>query len=169
MSAEAMTIDNAAEDSQRGKYLTFPLLEALYGIEIRHVLEVVIRNPKTKITQIPHMPPFAKGVINLRGKVVPIIDLHLRFGLPESAYDERTCYVVVNISGVITGLVVDTVAGVVGIPEGNIDEPPHLESSIQSRFIAGMGKTPEQVYILLDVNKLFGKEELDLLRRSTEP
>ena len=156
--------DSVETDSQKGKYLTFPLGDIFYGIEITHVLEVVIRTPKIKITQIPHMPSYAKGAINLRGELVPILDLHIRFELPEIQYTERTCFVVVNIEGIIAGLVVDTVSGVILIPDKDIDEPPHLESSSEQQFITGIGKAKDTVYILIDVRKLFRKKELNQLK-----
>ncbi|MBF0288923.1 MAG: purine-binding chemotaxis protein CheW [SAR324 cluster bacterium] len=148
------------EDTQDGKFLTFPLGDSLYGIEIRYVLEVVIRSSKIQITQVPHMPPYTKGVINLRGKVIPVIDLRTRFQIADREYDDRTCFVVVNIQGMTTGLIVDTVAGVATIATRAIDPPPQLDTSAQSRFIAGMGKTAKTVYILLNVNELLGKDEI---------
>lgn len=150
-------------DEQENKYLTFPLHDSLYGIEIRHVLEVVIRSTTSKITQVPHMPDYTKGIINLRGKVIPVIDLRSRFSLPTVEYNDRTCYVIVDIGGVTTGLIVDTVAGVVGILTSNIDPPPELDESTESQFILGMGKTEDEVYVLLDIQKLLRQEELEEL------
>ncbi len=163
MAEEALEIPltpEEEEDTQEGKFLTFPLENSLYGIEIRYVLEVVIRSNKIQITQVPHMPEYTKGVINLRGKVIPVIDLRARFQLSAREYDDRTCFVVVNIQGMTTGLIVDTVAGVATIAKSDIDPPPQLDTSAQSRFIAGMGKTIETVYILLNVNQLLGKDEI---------
>ncbi len=163
MADEALAIPHSSEEedeTQEGKFLTFPLEGSLYGIEIQYVLEVVIRSSKIQITEVPHMPSYTKGVINLRGQVIPIIDLRARFQLSEREYDDRTCVVVVNIQGTTTGLLVDTVTGVATIPKNAIDPPPQLDTSAQSRFIAGMGKTKETVYILLDVNQLLGKEEI---------
>jgi len=158
---ETLVITEEEEiDDQEGKFLTFPLADSLYGIEISQVLEVVIHSDKTRITRVPHMPVYTKGVINLRGKIIPVIDLRSRFLLTESESNDRTCFVVVNIQGVITGLVVDTVTGVVTIPKADIDPAPKLDASIQNRFIAGMGKTTEVVYILLDIHELLEQEEV---------
>ncbi len=154
-------------DEQEGKFLTFPLHKSLYGIEIRFVVEVVIRDSTSEITEVPHMPAYTKGVINLRGKIIPVIDLRARFLLPEIEYDEFSCFVVVNIQGVTTGLIVDTVSGVVSIPKTDIDPSPELDDSTENQFIAGMGKTKNKVYILLNIEELLQKKELDLLRQTS--
>lgn len=151
-------------DEQNGQYLTFPLGDTMYGIDISHVLEVVIYSVNTKITKVPHMPSYTKGVINLRGKVIPVIDLRLRFHLEENAFDGRTCFVVVNIRNVTTGLIVDTVTGVVSIPSSEIDPAPELDETAQSQFIAGMGKTEKEVYILLETEKLLQEKEIQKLK-----
>ena len=130
------------------------------------MLEVVIRSTTSKITHLPHMPSYTKGVINLRGKVIPVIDLRSRFLLPEIEYDNRTCFVVVNIQGVTTGLIVDTVSGVVSIPKTEIDPPPELDDSIENQFIDGMGKTKEEVYILLNTEHLLRKKEVVQLKKA---
>ncbi|MCG8336574.1 MAG: chemotaxis protein CheW [Proteobacteria bacterium] len=154
------------KDELESKYLSFPLADSLYGIDIQHVKEVVIFSENMKITQVPHMPGFTKGVINLRGKVIPIIDLRLRFLLDEVEYGGRTCFVVVKIEGVTTGLVVDTVAGVVTFKASDIDPAPELNDSAQSKFIYGIGKTKDEVYILLDTEKLLHQKELEALKKA---
>lgn len=153
------------KDEKESKYLSFPLADSLYGIDIQHVKEVVIFSENMKITRVPHMPAFTKGVINLRGKVIPVIDLRLRFLLEEIEYGGRTCFVVVDINGITTGLVVDTVAGVVTFKESDIDPAPELDESAQSKFIYGIGKTKEEVYILLNTEKLLHQKELEALQQ----
>lgn len=148
------------------KYLSFPLADSLYGINIQHVMEVVIYSQNMKITQVPHMPEFTKGIINLRGTVIPVIDLRLRFNLEELEYGGRTCFVVVRIHGVTTGLIVDTVAGVVTFKNNDIDPAPELDDSAQSRFIHGIGKTKDEVYILLDTESLLQQKEIDALKQA---
>lgn len=148
------------------KYLSFPLADSLYGINIQHVMEVVIYSQNMKITQVPHMPPFTKGIINLRGTVIPVIDLRLRFHLEALAYGGRTCFVVVKIHGVTTGLIVDTVSGVVTFKNSDIDPAPDLDTSAQSRFIHGIGKTKDEVYILLDTESLLQQKEIDALMQA---
>ena len=151
-------------DELKSKYLSFPLADSLYGIGIQHVKEVVIYTQNMKITQVPHMPSFTKGIINLRGQVIPIIDLRLRFLLEEIDYGGRTCFIVVNIQGISTGLIVDTVAGVVTFNDSDIDPAPELTDSAQSKFIYGIGKAKDEVYILLDTEKLLHQKELEALK-----
>jgi len=148
------------EDTQKGKFLTFHLAREDYGIEIRHVTEII---GIQKITEVPDMPDFVRGVINLRGKVIPIMDVRTRFRLPEREYDDRTCIVVVNIEEKSVGLVVDEVNEVADIPEEQIEPPPNIQRGRASRYIQGMGKIEDEVKILLDINRLLYDEELEQL------
>ncbi len=145
------------EDTMEGKYLSFPLDKGLYGIEIRHVTEVLRYQ---EITEVPHMPIFIKGVLNLRGQVIPTMDVRTRFQLSFRDYDDRTCIIVVNIKNVFVGLIVDTVTGVVSIPGNHVEPPPQLKKSPEARFISGMGKLKDKVHIIVNVNKLLYEEEL---------
>ena len=148
------------EDSQKDKYLTFHIANEDFGIEIAYVTEIVgIQN----ITEVPDMPPFVKGVINLRGQVIPVIDVRIRFGLPSRAYDDRTCVVVVNINSTSIGLLVDTVNEVLNIPAEQVSPPPAIHSGSGGRYIQGMGKVGDTVKILLDVNRLLYEKELETL------
>lgn len=149
------------EDTLDGKYLSFPLNNVMYGIEIRAVTEVIRYQ---EITEVPNMPIFIKGVINLRDTVIPVMDVRVRFHLPEKKYDDRTCTIVVNIDGFAMGLVVDTVEGVISIPKENVDPPIQARKDMDAQFIAGMGKIGQKVTILLDVNKLLFKEELEEIK-----
>lgn len=143
--------DDDDEDSQKDKFLTFHISNEDYGIEIAYVTEIV---GIQTITEVPDMPPFVRGVINLRGQVIPVIDVRTRFGLQPRAYDDRTCVVVVNVSGVSIGLIVDTVNEVLDIPPENISPPPAIQAGGSGRYIKGMGKVADSVKILLDVNNL---------------
>ncbi len=149
--------DDDDEDTQKDKYLTFTVGTEDYGIEISHVTEII---GIQKITDVPDMPPYIKGVINLRGKVIPVIDVRLRFRMPEREYDDRTCTVVVNVNGTPVGLVVDTVKEVVDIPENQIELPPEVAESSTQRYIKGLGKIGEEVKILLDVERLVRNEDM---------
>ncbi len=151
--------DNDSEDSQKGMYLTFHLAKEDYGIEIRYVTEII---GIQKITDVPDMPAFVKGVINLRGKVVPVMDVRTRFGLPARDYDDRTCIIVVNIDDKEVGLVVDKVNEVADIPDQQIEPPPRTNRE-STRYIQGMGKIGNEVKILLDVQKLLYSDELVML------
>lgn len=139
------------EDTQKDKYLTFRLAKEDYGIEIRYVTEII---GIQKITEVPDMADFIKGVINLRGKVIPVMDVRARFSLPGRKYDDRTCIVVVNINDKPVGLVVDKMNEVVDIPADHIEPPPVAADSRSSHYIKGMGKLGAEVKILLDVNRL---------------
>jgi purine-binding chemotaxis protein CheW len=149
--------DDEGEDTQEGKFLTFILGEEEYGIEIRHVTEII---GIQSITEVPDMPAHVKGVINLRGKVIPVMDVRLRFGMPERPYDDRTCIVVINIDGQAVGLVVDRVSEVLDIPKDDIEPPPAVRKGEESRFVQGMGKVGEEVKILLDARKLLYDDEV---------
>lgn len=150
-------LDELDEDTQKDKYLTFRLAQEDYGLELRHVTEIVVIQ---KITEVPDLPAFVKGVINLRGQVIPVLDVRARFHLPERLYDERTCVVVVNIGDTAVGLIVDTVNEVLTIPAANLCPPPKLAKGRSARFIQSLGKVGDDVKILLDVNKLLFDEEL---------
>jgi purine-binding chemotaxis protein CheW len=142
------------EDTQRDLFLTFHLGGEDYGMEICHVTEIV---GIQKITEIPDMPIYIKGVINLRGRVIPVMDVRIRFGLPEREYDERTCVIVVCVGETTTGLVVDRVNEVSEIPASQIEPTPNTGTA--GSYIQGMGKINNEVKILLDMEKLFGDDE----------
>jgi purine-binding chemotaxis protein CheW len=148
--------DEDGEDTQEDKYLTFVIGKEDYGIEIRFVTEII---GIQSITKVPDMPSYVKGVINLRGKVIPVMDVRLRFGVEERPYDDRTCIVVININEQPVGLIVDRVLEVLDIQQGEIEPPPRMRKGRGNRFIQGMGKVGDQVKILLDANKLLFNEE----------
>ena len=139
------------EDSQRDLYLTFHLHGEDYGIAISHVTEII---GIQKITTVPGLPECIKGVINLRGRVIPVMDVRLRFLLPCRDYDERTCVIVVEVNEQTTGLVVDRVKEVVEISSEQIEPAPN--HSPENCYIEGMGKIGDQVKMLLDIESLVG-------------
>lgn len=148
--------ENGDEDTQEDKFLTFILGKEEYGIEIRHVTEIIgLQN----ITEVPDMPRFIKGVINLRGKVIPVMDVRLRFRMEERSYDDRTCIVVINVEDQSAGLIVDRVSEVMDIPKSEIEPPPAVKRGESSHFIRGMGKVGDRVKILLNEQKLLFHEE----------
>ena len=152
---QAAYIEN--DDSQKDKFLTFHLGEEDYGIEICHVTEII---GIQKITSVPDMPESIRGVINLRGKVIPVMDVRSRFKLESREYDDRTCIVVVAIDETLVGLVVDQVKEVVEIAESQIEPPPCSNSKSSGSYINGMGKIEGEVKILLNVQSLLIDEEL---------
>ncbi len=163
MAEDMLAVEN--EDTQKDKYLTFHLAGEDYGIEIRFVIEII---GIQKITEVPDMPAFIRGVINLRGKVIPVMDVRARFVLPDRDYDDRTCIIVVNVEGTEVGLVVDEVSEVADIPEKNVEPPPRTGKNAGGHYIQGMGKINTEVKILLDVNKLLYSEEMQALITSQE-
>jgi purine-binding chemotaxis protein CheW len=156
-------IEEEMEDTMEGKYLIFRIGEEEYGIAIRHVNYII---GIQKITELPDMPDYVKGVINLRGKVIPVIDVRLRFELNEREYNERTCIVNVNIRDTAVGLIVDSVSEVISIPATQLSPPPKIQKSAGSRFISGLGKVNEEVKIILDIDRLLFEEDLEVLAES---
>jgi len=147
------------EDTQKDKYLTFRIASEDYGIAIANVTEII---GIQSITEIPEMADYIKGVINLRGKVIPVMDVRLRFKLPPREYDERTCIVVVEIDGTSVGLVVDTVNEVADIPEEQVEPAPKSKRKGGS-YIQGIGKIGQEVKILLDINRILYEDELETI------
>ena len=134
-----------------------------YGIEIPFVTEII---GIQEITRLPEMPDFIKGVINLRGKVIPVMDVRTRFKLPFKEYDERTCIIVVDINETAVGLVVDEVREVMDIPESQIEPPPKTKGKNGSNFIKSIGKVENDVKIILNVSQLLYEEELEKLEKA---
>ena len=139
-----------------GKYLTFFLSNEEYGLEILKVREII---SVMEITSVPQTPDFIKGVINLRGKVIPVVDLRLKFGMPEMEYTKETCTIVVDVQGLQMGIVVDTVSEVLDIAESDIEPPPAFGSTIKTDFILGMGKVKGEIKILLSIEKILSAQE----------
>lgn len=151
-------IMETAEDTQKGKFLTFSVGREAYGIEIKFVTEIIgIQD----ITEVPELPSYVKGIINLRGKIIPVIDVRLRFKKESKEYNDRTCIVVINIKETSVGLIVDNVAEVISIDDSNIVPPPQIKIGFHNRYVRGIGKVGNEVKLLLDCDKLLNDEELD--------
>ncbi len=133
-----------------GKYLTFKLGDEEYGVQILKVREII---GLMDITKVPQMPGYVKGVINLRGKVIPVIDLRAKFSLPEVQYTDQTCIIVIDVGGMV-GTIVDSVQEVADISGDEIEPPPPLGSDVDSDFILGLAKSKENVKILLDIDRV---------------
>jgi purine-binding chemotaxis protein CheW len=147
----------AAEVNQ---YLTFVLGPEEYGIDILKVQEI---RGYSAITAIPNTPQYIKGVMNLRGAVVPVVDLRSRFGMPVSQYDKFTVIIVVMVGTRILGLVVDAVSDVLNIPRDAIEPPPELTGSIDRSFITGLGKAGDKLILLPDVDRLINPVDMNVL------
>ncbi len=169
MEEVASTINQAVQTTttRHGKYLTFSLASEEYGIGILQIKEIM---GMMAITSVPQTPEFVKGVINLRGKVIPVIDLRLRFGMESEKYTERTCIVVVEIEGktttIIIGIVVDSVSEVLNINEDDIENAPTFGVSLDTSYILGMAKTEGRVKILLDIDSVLTSDEINTIEES---
>ena len=167
--AEIETMDQAvkAMSEREGKYLTFTLNKEEYGIGILKIKEIIGMLP---ITSVPQTPEFVKGVINLRGKVIPVIDLRLRFGMGKIDYTERTCIIVVEIDGqagtVLIGIVVDSVSEVLNVKSDEIEDTPTFGTKLNTEYILGMAKVEGGVKILLDIDQVLSSEEISALEKA---
>lgn len=151
------------EDTQKGKHLTFLIGKELYGLEIKYVTEIIGLQP---ITQIPELDSYMKGIINLRGKIIPVMDVRLKFRKEEKEYNDRTCIVVIDIKEMSIGLIVDNVSEVMSITDDNISLPPDSRTGFHNRYIKGIGKMGNEVVLLLDAQKLLSSDELDKIEGS---
>jgi len=163
MGEATTTIKKAA--GQAGKYLTFSLAGEEYGLEILKVREII---GMMEITAVPRTPTHVKGVINLRGKVIPVIDLRLKMGMPEAERTDQTCIIVVDIGEVEMGIIVDEVREVLDIATEDIEEAPSFGTQVDTDFILGMGKADEKVTILLDISRLLSQADATAVQSKAE-
>lgn len=150
------------EDTEEGRFLTFTLGNESYGLEIIYVTEII---GIQKITEVPELPEYVKGIISLRGQIIPVMDVRLRFGKPSREYDERTCIIVVEIHDISVGLIVDAVSEVIIIKEDAIVSPPDLNEGCGRKYIKGIGKVGTEVRLLLDCDKLLNDDEIQNLEQ----
>ena len=169
MEASTDIMDQAVKvmEEREGKYLTFSLADEEYGIGILKIKEIIGMMP---VTTVPQTPKFVKGVINLRGKVIPVIDLRLRFGMESIDYTERTCIIVVEIDGTVgtvqIGIVVDSVSEVLNIKGEDIEDTPTFGTKLDTNYILGMAKMEGGVKILLDIDRVLNSEEISVLEKA---
>ena len=166
MAQENLNSSNAHNNLEKiqGKYLTFKLVDEEYGLEILKVKEII---GMMDITKLPRTPSYVKGVINLRGKVIPVIDLRLKFGISEKEYDDKTCIIVVEIgesgANAHMGIIVDAVSEVLNVSLEELEPTPKFGVSLDTEFILGMAKGKGTVRTLLDINKVLTSDELSTL------
>jgi purine-binding chemotaxis protein CheW len=167
--AQARDEGGATRDKE-GKYLTFALAQEEYGLEILKVREIV---GYMAVTAVPQTPPHVKGVINLRGQVIPVIDLRAKFGMETAAVTDETCIIVVEITQTgrrfSTGIIVDRVQEVLDIPAKDIEDAPQFGSSVDTHFILGIGKVGQSVKILLDIDEVLAGDAFQGLARESGP
>lgn len=145
-----------------GKFLTFFLAGEEYGIEILSVHEIIGLIP---ITDVPGTPDYICGIINLRGKIIPVVDIRKKFGMESKEYDSETCIIVVNVQGVEAGAVVDRVSEVINISDEDISPAPSFGKDVNIDFILGIGKSQSKVKILLDIDRVISSEQIIQLQK----
>ena len=158
--AMEQTLD-ISEDTQKGKFLTFMVGKEEYAIEIKYVTEII--GGIQAITEVPEVPNYIRGIINLRGKIIPVMDVNIRFKKEPKPYGDRTCITVIDIDDLSVGLIVDNVAEVLSINDENIVPPPDIKAGFHNRYIKGIGKVGSTVKLILDCNLLLGEEDLESL------
>jgi purine-binding chemotaxis protein CheW len=160
---QAVSVRTGAQ-ARENKYLGFVLAGEQYGLEILKVREII---GMMDITPLPHLPPHVKGIINLRGKVIPVVDLRLKFGLEAGDYHERTCIIVVEIKGnsgpVSMGIVVDTVSEVIAVDPGEVEAAPNMGQAVETDYIMGLAKLRDGVKILLDIDRVLNVQDLGMV------
>lgn len=163
MQTKATVIDELDCAVDGGKFLTFFLANEEYGIEILKVQEII---GMLSITAVPRTPSFVRGVVNLRGKVIPIIDLRLKFGMPAAEQTEETCIIVVQARGIEMGIVVDRVSEVLDIAADAIDEAPSFGAEVDTEYLLGIAKAEGQVRLLLDIDEVLSNQDVVALPSS---
>jgi purine-binding chemotaxis protein CheW len=153
-------------ETQGGRYLTFLIDNESYGLPIKKVKEII---GLMEITHIPKTRNYIKGVINLRGKIIPLMDFRLKFGMDEKAYNERTCIIVIEVDSTerqkLVGIVVDAVSDVVKIQKGDIEPPPDYNNKSEGDVLIGIGKLKDKVILILNIEKILNYDEITSLER----
>ncbi len=162
-SEERAAMLETEEDTLKGKYLIFSMDQELYGMEIRYITEIIGIQP---ITAVPEMPDYVRGITNLRGKIIPVMDARLRFKKEQREYDGRTCIIVIDTTDICIGLIVDSVSEVVKLNDEDIAPPPEVKKS-GKKYITGVGKSGGSVKLLLDCHKLLEDDEVEVLSQIT--
>ena len=160
MGAPTGTTYQSSDDSSLIQLVTFKIGDEEFGVDILKVQEIIRMMP---ITKVPNAPAFVEGVINLRGKVIPVIDMRKRFGMAASTHNDQTRIEVMDLQGQVVGFVVDAVSEVLRIKESTVEPPPPVVAGIGSEYMRGVGKLEDRLLILLDLDKLLDEKELDSL------
>ncbi|MPM18624.1 Chemotaxis protein CheW [bioreactor metagenome] len=153
-------LDLETEDVMKGRFLSFQIGGELYGIEIRTIVEIIGIQP---ITEVPEMPAYVKGIINLRGSIIPVMDVRLRFKIAPRDYDDRTCVIVIQLGTAQVGLIVDGVSEVLSIADEDISDRPHIGGAAGGGYIRRIGKAGRQVIQLVDCSLLLSGQEEDAI------
>jgi len=166
-----MVVKTSEETATAGKYLTFNLADEHYGLGILRVQELVGLLP---VTRVPRLPAFVAGVVNLRGRVIPLVDLRLCFGMSASAMDGRTCVIIVRVErtsgrSAAMGVIVDEVSDVVNLGQDAIEATPEFGTSVDTSFVTGVGRLEDRVVLLLDIDRVLSSGELDAIAQAATP
>ena len=154
--------DDEDEEIQENQYLTFYIGNECYALRLLNIVEII---RLMNITPVPDMDDFIKGIINLRGKIIPVMDVRLRFRLSEKPYNDRTCIIIGKVQDIEMGFLVDRVSDVVGIPPEQIEAMPGVKSGDRQKFVMGIGKLGDEIKIILDINMLLFEEELERIKK----
>jgi len=155
--------DENDDDIQENKYLTFYIDRECYALKLLHIVEII---RLLNITPVPDMDDFVKGIINLRGKIIPVMDVRLRFNLPEISYNDRTCIIIGKIDDIEMGFLVDRVSDVVEISQDQIEDTPRVNNDGRQMFVLGIGKIGDEIKIILDINRLLFEEEIEKIKKA---
>jgi len=162
--ASAVKENQSIKDSRTGKYLTFFLASEEYGVEILKVQEIIGRMP---ITPVPLTSKYIRGVINLRGKIHPIMDLKIKFGMDETRMTDETCIIVIKTSTLMMGILVDKVSEVVNVASGDIEDTPSFGAEVNTEYLLGVGKAGGRVRLLLDIEKVITATDVINMKKAT--
>jgi purine-binding chemotaxis protein CheW len=163
---ETMNVAVSSDDDEmKGKYLTFWTDDQLFGVPIKDVVQIV---GMQKITKIPEYPDYAKGVINLRGTIVPLIDVRLRMGKPGQEYNDRTCIIVTNVHSNYFGFIVDQVEEVTDISDDVVSPPPKLNGDTVNKYLTGIARMGDKLVLMVNTAKILGEEEFAALLESAQ-
>lgn len=156
--SEEENLNDAGADTQKGKYMTFKSGQEYFGLGIQYVQQII---QYQSITKVPETEKYIKGLINLRGKIIPVVDVQLRFNQEPIEYDEKTCIIVINVKDMTVGLIVEQIAEVVEIQDENILPPPSIQHSdkTHNKYVHGIGRVGNTVKLLLDPEKLLNDED----------
>jgi len=165
---EALMSRELTEEASSRQYVTFSLNDEDYAIEALKVQEIL---ELTSVTKVPHLPDYFRGVINLRGVIIPVVDMKVKFGMSSTEYGKHTCVIVTEISEGVMGMVVDSVSDVMYMPEGSVSDTPKFGDRVDTEFIKGMGRSGEKLIIILDIDRVLSESEkiyIDEVKHLTE-
>lgn len=157
----AEVTETSLNDGQKDMFMTFVVGKETYGIEISHIIEII---GMQEYTEVPEMPDYIRGIINLRGNIIPLMDVRLRFRMEPRPHDDRTCVIVTVVDTVLVGLIVDGVSEVITLPEENISSIQGIAGAQGNRFVREVGRTASGIVLIVDPNKLVNDDELEMLR-----